>query len=209
MASSETGNNKVRSKSKEKRQQILNAASNLFLTHGFENTSMDQVAIDAGVSKQTVYSHFGNKEDLFTAIIEYKCIAHELTDKLFDIDQPVSDLLYELAQHYSDLILSEDAICIKRVCVAETPQRTKVAKLYWTAGPQRLTERLTHYLSEQNARGTMHIENPNFAAQQFLYMLSAETHHLKILGQPDGDSLKTLNAYIDSCVKLFIKAYID
>jgi len=55
----------VRGKSDTKRQQILEAASEVFLANGFEGTRMDQVAEHSGVSKQTVYSHFGNKDDLF------------------------------------------------------------------------------------------------------------------------------------------------
>ena len=77
-------NTNRRSKSEEKRQQILSAASDLFLTRSFEGASMDQVAVAAGVSKQTVYSHFGSKEELFSAIIEYKLAIHDITDELFD-----------------------------------------------------------------------------------------------------------------------------
>ena len=49
-----------RPKSMEKRNQILSSASQLFLQDGFTNTTMDNVAKQSGVSKQTVYSHFAN-----------------------------------------------------------------------------------------------------------------------------------------------------
>ena len=41
---------------------ILDAAKRLFTAHGFEGASMDQIAAEAGVSKLTVYSHYGDKE---------------------------------------------------------------------------------------------------------------------------------------------------
>jgi TetR/AcrR family transcriptional regulator, mexJK operon transcriptional repressor len=200
---------KGRSKSEEKRQKILNAAADLFLSHGFENTSMDQVAVDAGVSKQTVYSHFGNKEELFSSIIEYKCVINDLTDELFDYDLPVADVLAELAEHFTNLVMSDEAIKVKRVCVAETPQRVKVSKLFWNAGPERLTRCLAQYLTEQNKRGNVQIENSHFAAQQFLYMITAEAHLLKFLDQPYREADKELPAYLKSCVELFKKAYIN
>ena len=50
-----------RPKSQEKQQQILTSAACLFLKQGFSNTSMDLIANEADVSKQTVYSHFKNK----------------------------------------------------------------------------------------------------------------------------------------------------
>ncbi|HET6586161.1 MAG TPA: helix-turn-helix domain-containing protein, partial [Oleiagrimonas sp.] len=49
----------------EKRAAILAASIDLFTRQGFEGTSMDAVATAAGVSKLTVYSHFGDKDNLF------------------------------------------------------------------------------------------------------------------------------------------------
>lgn len=200
---------KGRCKSEKKCQQMLCAAAELFLTKGFENTSMDQVAVDAGVSKQTVYNHFGSKEALFSAIISSKCEAGNLTDKLFDDDASVIEVLQTLAQRFCELMISDESIAVKRACVAETPQRIKVAKLYWDAGPKQLLENFARYLAEQNARGKTHIDNPSFAAQQFLFMLKGQAHDLKLLGQPYEDLLKEQTNYINSCVKMFKKAYID
>ncbi len=55
---------------KEKAEQILNGAMPEFLKHGYACTSMDKVAKSAGVSKQTLYSHFSDKDGLFTALVE-------------------------------------------------------------------------------------------------------------------------------------------
>ncbi|MFJ4750580.1 TetR/AcrR family transcriptional regulator [Streptomyces albogriseolus] len=51
-----------------KRQAILRAARELFLREGF-GVGMDSIAAEAGVSKVTVYNHFGSKEALFTSVI--------------------------------------------------------------------------------------------------------------------------------------------
>ncbi|WP_328690327.1 TetR/AcrR family transcriptional regulator [Streptomyces phaeochromogenes] len=51
-----------------KRQAIVRAARELFLREGF-GVGMDAIAAEAGVSKVTVYNHFGSKEALFTAVI--------------------------------------------------------------------------------------------------------------------------------------------
>ena len=62
-----------RPKDMEKRAAVLEAAKNLFVSRGFEGTSMDAVAAEAGVSKLTVYSHFGDKDTLFKAAVQSKC----------------------------------------------------------------------------------------------------------------------------------------
>lgn len=63
-------NNKERSKSEAKTEAILKGAMEEFLAHGYAGSSMDKVAKTAGVSKATVYSHFGDKESLFNAVMQ-------------------------------------------------------------------------------------------------------------------------------------------
>ena len=57
------------SRSVRKRQTILSAGRALFLTNGYQGTSVDQIAASAEVSKQTVYKHFGDKQELLGAIV--------------------------------------------------------------------------------------------------------------------------------------------
>jgi AcrR family transcriptional regulator len=60
-------------RSDAKRDAILKGAKAVFLKRGFEGTSMDAVALRAGVSKMTVYRHFGSKESLFAGVITDLC----------------------------------------------------------------------------------------------------------------------------------------
>ena len=62
--------NKERSKSEAKAEAILKGATQEFLAHGYAGSSMDKVAKTAGVSKATIYSHFGDKESLFNAVMQ-------------------------------------------------------------------------------------------------------------------------------------------
>lgn len=57
------------SRSLAKRAQITGAARTLFLTKGFAGTSMEAIADEAGVSKQTLYRHFETKVDLLGAVV--------------------------------------------------------------------------------------------------------------------------------------------
>lgn len=70
-----------RSLSPEKASAILGGAMQEFLAHGYAATTMDRVAAAAGVSKATVYSHFGDKESLFAALI--KNMAQQKLSTLF------------------------------------------------------------------------------------------------------------------------------
>jgi AcrR family transcriptional regulator len=70
MKKTKTTNNTERSQSEAKGEAILKGAMKEFLANGYAATSMDKIAKAAGVSKATVYSHFGDKESLFNAVIQ-------------------------------------------------------------------------------------------------------------------------------------------
>lgn len=51
-----------------KRARVLDAATQLFLSHGYVGTSLDAIAQLAGVHKPVIYNHFGNKADLLATV---------------------------------------------------------------------------------------------------------------------------------------------
>ena len=69
MAESTERSSLVESRSKGKRGAIMDAATTVFLQKGYRGSSVDEIASLAGVSKQTVYKHFDDKERLFTEIV--------------------------------------------------------------------------------------------------------------------------------------------
>lgn len=55
-------------RSRQTRDQILEAARALFVEQGFETTSIEQVAVRAGVAKASIFAHFGDKTNLLAAL---------------------------------------------------------------------------------------------------------------------------------------------
>ena len=55
----------------KRRRAMLLAASELFTALGFEMANMQAIAASAGVTKATLYAYFGDKEQLFRAVIDY------------------------------------------------------------------------------------------------------------------------------------------
>lgn len=196
-----------RGKSEKKKVQILDAATTLFLSQGINATSMEQLAEAAGVSKQTLYSHFGSKEELFVAAIEQRCIHYALSSELFDDQRPVQSVLRDLAAHLMDLLLSEDAIKLHRLCIAGVDQFPEICRLFYDAGARNLLTLFSAYLERQVSAGTMNIDNCEFAAQQFLFMVKGEAHMEALLDLKDQIKVELMEEYLDSCVECFLKAY--
>ena len=55
---------------KERREQLLDIGRRLFAERGFEGTSIEEIAAQAGVSKPVVYEHFGGKEGLYAVVVD-------------------------------------------------------------------------------------------------------------------------------------------
>ncbi len=191
-----------------KREAILESAGVLLLSNGFESTSMDQIAINANVSKQTIYSHFGNKAALFTAVVENKCQKHDLTQSLFDPERPVHEVLMDLARHFTDLIHTEEAICLHRLCISGGEKHSHIAQLFWQAGPVWLQNQFAQYLEKKKTDQQFHARCTTNAAQQFIYMLRGEDHLKLLLGLDEPIKSDELDQYILDCVELFERAYL-
>lgn len=68
------------------RAAILEAATHLFAEFGWSGTSMRRVAAAADVSMETVYAGFGNKADLFAALMDVAVVGDDLPIPLADRD---------------------------------------------------------------------------------------------------------------------------
>jgi AcrR family transcriptional regulator len=61
---------RVRMTGAERREQLLDIGRALFAERGFEGTSVEEIAHQAGVSKPVVYEHFGGKEGLYAVVVD-------------------------------------------------------------------------------------------------------------------------------------------
>lgn len=66
-AESATSESARERKRRETRQRIADAGLRLFLTHGYEGTTLDAIAAEAGISRRTFFSYFNSKDDLLFA----------------------------------------------------------------------------------------------------------------------------------------------
>lgn len=200
-------NIKTPTQSQLKQQQILNAAITLFCHQGFPHTSMDEVAKLAEVSKQTVYAHFGNKDELFIAAIESQCVVHQLGDTLLqDIEDPQACLL-KFAQHFSDLIISDPAITVFKACVAQSETHPQVSQMYFAAGPEHVLGLLEEYFTKLNQTDKYNFDDPHQCAVRLCLMLFGELRLKLELGLEVDSLLASRDDYIAQTVAMFIRAY--
>jgi AcrR family transcriptional regulator len=194
-----------KSKSALKAHLILQAAEKLFCDLGFADTSMDAIAKEAGVSKQTVYSHFGTKNDLFSAAISAKCDVYQINEEIFQQNLPIKDTLLEFGRRFHKMILSEEAISIYRTCVSQSNSHPELGQLFYQAGPQRISMLLGEYLQDQVRIGRLTIDNIENACFQLLLMLMSRQKLQLDLGVTPHNI--DVSAYIENCITLFLNYY--
>jgi len=177
----------------------------LFMQQGYGGTSVDDIAAHGGVSKQTVYSHFGSKDGLFRHCVICKMDSYELSEQFIDVAAPLEQTLRSIAEHFAELITSREAVSVKQMIIAESD--AKLAELFYQAGPHRMKTMLADYLREQSRRGRLAITDHYTAACQFLFMLHGEVHMCRLMRLDSKPSKQDNLRYVEQCVSMFLRAY--
>lgn len=191
-----------------KRQAILEAAKTLFLRNGYDGSSMDAIAAEAGVSKLTVYSHFTDKETLFAAAVKSKC-EEQLPELLFELsdDVPIEQALLNIGRSFHGLINSCESVALHRMMVNLAAQDSKLSKMFYDAGPQRLLEEMQHLLTQANAAGKLRIANPAGAADQFFCLIKGGANFRLLIGCGEALVGEAAEQHVQETVQMFIRAY--
>ncbi len=191
-----------------KRKSIVRAAARVFMGAGYGPASMDQIAAEAGVSKQTVYSHFGAKDALFEEIVSGKC--EELMDSeglqiTGDGDPDV--VLFEMAKVFLNVVLNDESVTLYRTILAECGRFPELAEVFYRAGPKTATARLAAYLERMDARGKLAVPDREAAASMFFAMLRGNMYLQRILGLRDMPSAAEIDEKARGVADAFVRAY--
>jgi TetR/AcrR family transcriptional regulator, mexJK operon transcriptional repressor len=191
----------------KKHNAIIKAATRLFLKQGYGKTTMDQVAKDANVTKQTVYSHFGNKDKLFSAMITGQCKKHTPSDVILNSDMPFEELMFKIGLGFLEMITSKEGLATTRLVMSEAERKPKLAELFYKTGPQQMNKILTDFLELQNKNGLLRIPNTESAASYFFSMLKGRYHLRMALKVKPLPTKKELEEHTRETVRVFLKIY--
>ena len=197
-----------RPKDPGKRAAILEAAKRLFVTQGYERVSMDQIAAEAGVSKLTVYSHFGDKESLFADAVRAHC-EQAMPTSLFvaEPQTPVRERLTAIGHAFFDMIMTPEAIAGHRILCSPQVAASSMPALFWEAGPQRMQQGFSELLRRRVESGELEIEDCRRAASQFFTLLKGEPHAQAVFGFCCGQQVDSPRQHVEAVVDLFLRAY--
>lgn len=200
------------SRTERKRQAVLDAASVLFLRHGYAGTSMDQVAALAGVSKQTVYAQFLSKEALFISLV------HGMTQAAGNVVQQGMEALPPrtgLTEHLTayairqlEVARSPRLMQLRRLVIAEVERFPELGKALYEGGPGRAISGLAVAFTAWSKEGLLRVSDARVAATQFNWLVMGEpVNRAMLLGDAGVPGPAELRRHAKEAVRIFMAAY--
>jgi TetR/AcrR family transcriptional repressor of mexJK operon len=163
----------------EKQASILDAATQVFLQEGYEGASVDSIAAEAGVSKRTVYNHFGDKRELFLATMERVRARSEIEAaldlSLFSADGDLRENVIAFGEGLLRRFQQPEFAAFRRVLIAELGRHPELKKANLDGPtPKQIQTWLAERITEANAQGRLEAPNPALVAGQYLALLFHE-----------------------------------
>ncbi|WP_195907892.1 TetR/AcrR family transcriptional regulator [Microbacterium gorillae] len=155
-----------------KRDAMLSAARDRFLTAGFDRTSMDEVAAAAGVAKQTVYSRFGSKENLFLAVVQAATsTAFAAADVVPGSEESLDDWLSASAARLAEAVVNPDLLRLRRLVIAEAERFPALAEAFWAGGAERTVRALSVRIAAFQESGALRAGDPLVMAEHLNWLV--------------------------------------
>jgi TetR/AcrR family transcriptional repressor of mexJK operon len=196
-------------RAERKREAIVLAAREVFIRDGF-SAGMDLIAAEAGVSKVTVYNHFGSKEALFLAVIgealeEALATAVAGAEARLAESDDLRDALTWTARAWVEGMTRPDVLALRHLVVSEVRQFPGLGQAWQQHGPTRAHPAMVATFSRLVAAGRLDMPDIDLAIIQ-LYALVLYPHviHSAYGASLDADIAEKL---ISTGVDMFLTYY--
>jgi len=192
-----------------KREAIVDAACALFLDQGY-GVSMEAIAAEAGVAKQTIYNLFSTKERLFGAIVagHSEIVVAAITEAREE-DDPRT-MLTAIAHELLSLLCSDRIAKVYRMmmsAVIEAGGYSEICAEFYDNGPGRGTRQFAAYLARQHDIGHLNVPDPMLAAECFFGMLKGHILIRNMMGLQARWEPEVLEAKAEYAVSTFLAAH--
>ena len=189
-------------------EQVLDGARRVFMEHGFEGASVDEIAREAGVSKATLYSYFPDKRLLFMEVAKSECRRQsDAAAQRIALSGPPEEVLFEAASRMVRFFLSGFGRSVYRICVAESGRFPELGQEFYASGPLVVRQMMVGYLKGAVERGELEIDDIELAADQFPELCKASLHIPLVLGIKSRFTDAEIDRVIRGAVDMFMARY--
>ena len=189
-----------------RRQQIMDAALEVFAHKGFERATNKDIARAAQIkSPGLIYHYFKDKADLLRHIVQQRAPALQLlshSEELMEI--PPREVLTMFAHSFVKGFNDKATVAGFKLLLGESLRKPIVADLFNKLGPLRAFSFFTRYLEHHMDLGNLRRVDPGAAARCFIGPLVIFGLTREIFPQADADTL-SLQGMADTHVEIFLR----
>ncbi|MDR3440319.1 TetR/AcrR family transcriptional regulator [Telmatospirillum sp.] len=202
-----TGRRLLASDNQDRLNHLITVAGRIFLSKGYEATSLDSLAEAVGVSKTTIYHNFGDKAGLFRAVLNY--VIPPIWPKLSSVSsggQSPQEVLISFGHGVLTSVLSPDAIALLRLVYWESSRFPELGQAFGEA-ERAAVDVVAEYLSSAIKQRQLNRTDPVWAASQFLELIWGTLVRRLIIGTASLPDKEDCERVVDSAVAVFLNGY--
>jgi TetR/AcrR family transcriptional regulator, mexJK operon transcriptional repressor len=191
-----------------KHDSIMHAARIDFFEIGYDAASIEGIAKRAGVSKVTIYSKFGTKSALFSAVVQAECsLMRDVLHPDMGAGIDLRDQLISFGDGMMTFLSRPEMIQFERHLAGVVEHDPAVGDLFLEAGPRQMCRWLAQLLADAAAQGLIVVEDPVLAAELLPSMIKgfADMERRFGAGEPADSALSKKR--VRYAVDCFLKAH--
>jgi AcrR family transcriptional regulator len=195
----------LRMSAKDRRQQIVAVSAELFSQKGFNGTTTKEIANRAGVSEAIIFRHFTNKEELYSAILDYKVrqSAERTTQHLKEAASRKDDHAFFSTLAYEVLEFHRKDPTLMRLLMFSALEGHELSDIFFQSTTRGIRDYIRRYINQRISDGAFRKIDPVVGARAFIGMV---THQAQLRGLFKRDDLKHSNRRIaDQFADIFLK----
>jgi TetR/AcrR family transcriptional repressor of mexJK operon len=189
----------------ERQREIVALVAPLFLEHGYEQVSIDDIVERIGGSKRTLYERFGGKAGLFEIVISEYCasVQRDLSAAAYQ-NASLEKQLTAIGKHFLNMILHRRILELHRLMVSMGRSFPSVAQLFYQLGPRSAYALVAGWIERQQKAGKLGPGDPTTLAELFLDMLTGK-HQLALLTSSlESTSPEGIERTVKAAARLFL-----
>ncbi|HEX9463824.1 MAG TPA: TetR/AcrR family transcriptional regulator [Alphaproteobacteria bacterium] len=205
-AVSETrGAERERSTTAGRRQAILEAAREVFLEHGYADSTVDAVVERAGGSKATVYALFGNKEGLFGSVAALCGDEFAGAVDKVHVCTSLPESLRRIALAYCKVAFDPKRLAMFRMAAGESGRKPESGDAFYRLGPRVALEIVAKFFRKCADAGLLETSEPELLADCFLGALRGAQYNRAVLNPTRIPTQQELERHIDFVIEIFLR----
>jgi TetR/AcrR family transcriptional repressor of mexJK operon len=193
-------------------REIREAAIGAFLARGYDGTTMEEIAARAGVSKQTVYKHFTDKQHLFADIVlsttdDMGALIGMIAERLPATTDLAGDLAH-LAETFLVALMQPRVLRLRRLVITSADRFPEISSAWYEQGFERVLAALARSFRALADRGLLAVDDSSAAAEHFVGMLFwIPVNRAMFTGEDDYAANHDLIPVARAAAAAFLSAY--